>query len=82
MANLTYLISGSTGEWEVVVGLEVHAQVISALKPFSGAATAFGAEAKTQISLVGAVLWGMLPVPRRSGRASRSGRRRGGERCL
>ncbi|MFX5972528.1 hypothetical protein ABTE98_19200, partial [Acinetobacter baumannii] len=44
----TYTIHGDTGDWEVVVGLEVHAQVTSNAKLFSGAATAFGAEPNTQ----------------------------------
>jgi aspartyl-tRNA(Asn)/glutamyl-tRNA(Gln) amidotransferase subunit B len=57
-----YLIEGTTGPWEVVVGLEVHAQVISKAKLFSGAATAFGAEPNTQVSFVDAAFPGMLPV--------------------
>jgi aspartyl-tRNA(Asn)/glutamyl-tRNA(Gln) amidotransferase subunit B len=60
-----YRIQGATGEWEVVIGLEVHAQVTSASKLFSGAATAFGAEPNTQVSLVDAAMPGMLPVPNR-----------------
>ena len=60
-----YRIKGETGEWEVVVGLEVHAQVVSEAKLFSGAATAFGAEPNTQVSLVDAAMPGMLPVPNR-----------------
>ena len=60
-----YTIHGETGEWEVVVGLEVHAQVTSNAKLFSGAATAFGAEPNTQVSLVDAAMPGMLPVPNR-----------------
>jgi len=56
------LFRGATGDWEVVVGLEVHAQVISEAKLFSGAATAFGAEPNTQVSLVDAAMPGMLPV--------------------
>ena len=59
----SYRIQGSTGEWEVVVGLEVHAQVTSASKLFSGASTKFGAEPNTQVSLVDAAMPGMLPVP-------------------
>ncbi|MDH3476513.1 MAG: Asp-tRNA(Asn)/Glu-tRNA(Gln) amidotransferase subunit GatB, partial [Rhodospirillales bacterium] len=59
------LIKGSTGEWETVIGLEVHAQVISEAKLFSGAATAFGAEPNTQVSLVDAAMPGMLPVVNR-----------------
>lgn len=55
-------IQGATGEWEMVIGLEVHAQVISHSKLFSGAATAFGAEPNSQVSLVDAAFPGMLPV--------------------
>ena len=61
----TYRIHGATGEWEVVIGLEVHAQVTSNAKLFSGASTAFGAEPNTQVSLVDAAMPGMLPVPNR-----------------
>ncbi len=57
-----YRIQGATGDWEVVVGLEVHAQVTSNAKLFSGAATTFGAEPNTQVSLVDAAMPGMLPV--------------------
>ena len=57
-----YVIKGETCDWEVVIGLEVHCQVISKAKLFSGAATAFGAEANTQVSLVDAAMPGMLPV--------------------
>jgi len=60
-----YRINGATGDWEVVIGLEVHAQVVSNAKLFSGAATAFGAEPNTQVSLVDAAMPGMLPVPNR-----------------
>jgi aspartyl-tRNA(Asn)/glutamyl-tRNA(Gln) amidotransferase subunit B len=59
---MTYTLEGTTGTWEVVVGLEVHAQVISKAKLFSGAATAFGAEPNTQVSFVDAAFPGMLPV--------------------
>ena len=59
---MTYALQGSTGTWEVVVGLEVHAQVISNAKLFSGAATAFGAEPNSQVSFVDAAFPGMLPV--------------------
>ncbi len=59
---MAYAIEGSTGPWEVVVGLEVHAQVISNAKLFSGAATAFGAEPNSQVSFVDAAFPGMLPV--------------------
>jgi len=61
----TYRIQGATGEWEVVIGLEVHAQVTSKAKLFSGASTQFGAEPNTQVSLVDAAMPGMLPVPNR-----------------
>jgi aspartyl-tRNA(Asn)/glutamyl-tRNA(Gln) amidotransferase subunit B len=61
-----YRLKGETGEWEVVVGLEVHAQITAtASKLFSGAATAFGAEPNTQVSLIDAAMPGMLPVPNR-----------------
>src|ERR1700741_2770759 len=61
-----YRIKGETGEWEVVVGLEVHAQITaSKAKLFSGAATAFGGEPNTQVSLVDAAMPEMLPVPNR-----------------
>ena len=65
MTSSTYRIKGATGEWEVVIGLEVHAQVTSNSKLFSGAATAFGAEPNSQVSLVDAAMPGMLPVPNR-----------------
>ena len=56
------LMEGRTGSWEIVLGLEVHAQVISKAKLFSGAATDFGAEPNTQVSFVDAAMPGMLPV--------------------
>src|SRR5713226_8231207 len=56
------LIKGETGDWEIVLGLEVHAQVISDAKLFSGAPTTFGADPNTQVSLVDAAMPGMLPV--------------------
>lgn len=59
---MTYVIKGNTGDWEVVLGLEVHAQVTSKAKLFSGAATSFGAEPNQQVSLVDAAMPGMLPV--------------------
>jgi aspartyl-tRNA(Asn)/glutamyl-tRNA(Gln) amidotransferase subunit B len=65
MTDPAYRIHGATGEWEVVVGLEVHAQVTSHSKLFSSAATAFGAEPNSQVSLVDAAMPGMLPVPNR-----------------
>ena len=59
----SYRIHGATGEWEVVVGLEVHAQITSAAKLFSGASTKFGSEPNANVSLVDAAMPGMLPVP-------------------
>jgi aspartyl-tRNA(Asn)/glutamyl-tRNA(Gln) amidotransferase subunit B len=59
---MSYTIEGSSGPWEIVVGLEVHAQVISRSKLFSGAATDFGAPPNTQVSFVDAAMPGMLPV--------------------
>ena len=59
---MSYILSGETGDWEVVIGLEVHAQIISKSKLFSGAPTAYGAEPNTQVSLVDAAMPGMLPV--------------------
>src|SRR6476660_2366897 len=56
------LIKGASGDWEVVIGMEVHAQVTSQSKLFSGAATAFGGEPNSQVSLVDAAMPGMLPV--------------------
>jgi aspartyl-tRNA(Asn)/glutamyl-tRNA(Gln) amidotransferase subunit B len=56
------LMRGETGDWEVVIGLEVHAQIVSEAKLFSGAATAFGAAPNSQVSLVDAAMPGMLPV--------------------
>ena len=56
------MIEGRTGQWETVIGLEVHAQVVSKAKLFSGAATEFGAEPNTQVSPVDGAFPGMLPV--------------------
>ena len=56
------LIKGATGDWEVIIGLEVHAQVTSRSKLFSGASTAFGGEPNAHVSLVDAAMPGMLPV--------------------
>src|SRR5689334_23621665 len=56
------LIKGATGDWEVVVGMEVHAQVTSNAKLFSGASTAFGGAPNSHVSLVDAAMPGMLPV--------------------
>jgi aspartyl-tRNA(Asn)/glutamyl-tRNA(Gln) amidotransferase subunit B len=57
-----YWIEGKTGPWELVIGLEVHAQVVSRAKLFSGAATDFGGEPNSQVSFVDAAMPGMLPV--------------------
>jgi aspartyl-tRNA(Asn)/glutamyl-tRNA(Gln) amidotransferase subunit B len=59
---MSYTIEGATGPWEIVVGLEVHAQVTSRSKLFSGAATDFGAEPNSQVSFIDAGFPGMLPV--------------------
>jgi aspartyl-tRNA(Asn)/glutamyl-tRNA(Gln) amidotransferase subunit B len=56
------IIKGNTGDWEVVIGLEIHAQVSSNSKLFSGSSTEFGAEPNSQVSLVDAAMPGMLPV--------------------
>ncbi len=61
-AKASNLIPGATGDWEVVVGMEVHAQVASASKLFSGSSTAFGAAPNSHVSLVDAAMPGMLPV--------------------
>ena len=60
--NSKFLIDGEKGKWEVVIGLEVHAQVTSNSKLFSGSSTKFGAEPNTQVSLVDSAFPGMLPV--------------------
>ena len=57
-----YLVEGEKGKWEVVIGLEVHAQVTSNSKLFSGSSTKFGAQPNTQVSLVDSAFPGMLPV--------------------
>ena len=56
------LIAGATGDWEIVIGLEVHAQVNSKAKLFSGASTEFGGAPNSHVSLVDAAMPGMLPV--------------------
>ncbi|MBN9038527.1 MAG: Asp-tRNA(Asn)/Glu-tRNA(Gln) amidotransferase subunit GatB [Rhizobiales bacterium] len=56
------LVSGATGDWEIVIGMEVHAQVTSNAKLFSGASTEFGAAPNANVSLVDAAMPGMLPV--------------------
>ena len=60
--NSKFLIEGEKGKWEVIIGLEVHAQVTSNSKLFSGSSTKFGAEPNTQVSLVDSAFPGMLPV--------------------
>ncbi|MDA8586336.1 Asp-tRNA(Asn)/Glu-tRNA(Gln) amidotransferase GatCAB subunit B, partial [Rhodobacteraceae bacterium] len=68
MLDLTYeapkpkVIAGATGDWELVIGLEVHAQVASNAKLFSGASTTFGAEPNANVAFVDAAMPGMLPV--------------------
>ncbi|MBL4751542.1 MAG: Asp-tRNA(Asn)/Glu-tRNA(Gln) amidotransferase GatCAB subunit B, partial [Amylibacter sp.] len=68
MAALAYTepkpktIAGAKGDWELVIGLEVHAQVASKAKLFSGASTKFGAEPNSNVSFVDAAMPGMLPV--------------------
>ena len=59
---MSWTIEGNTGPWEIVVGLEVHAQVISNSKLFSGASTLFGGDPNSHVSLVDAGFPGMLPV--------------------
>ena len=61
-ATNSRLIKGATGDWEVVIGMEIHAQVTSNAKLFSGASTEFGGEPNSQVSLVDAAMPGMLPV--------------------
>ena len=62
IASESKLIRGATGDWEIIVGMEIHAQVSSRSKLFSGAATGFGAEPNSQVSFVDAAMPGMLPV--------------------
>lgn len=62
LVDKSKLISGATGDWEVVIGIEVHAQIKSESKLFSGAATSFGAEPNSCVSFVDAAMPGMLPV--------------------
>ena len=59
---MSKLINGKTGDWEIVIGIEVHAQIISQSKLFSGSSTSFGSEHNTQVSFVDAGMPGMLPV--------------------
>ena len=65
-ASPDQLIKGATGDWEIIVGMEVHAQVTSHAKLFSGASTAFGGEPNSHVSLVDAAMPGMLPVINRA----------------
>jgi len=60
--KFNYFINGEQGKWEVVIGLEVHAQVLSKSKLFSSSSTRFGADPNTQVSLVDSAFPGMLPV--------------------
>ncbi|GEO14451.1 Asp-tRNA(Asn)/Glu-tRNA(Gln) amidotransferase subunit GatB [Microvirga aerophila] len=60
--NPKKIIKGATGDWEIVIGMEIHAQVTSQAKLFSGASTAFGGEPNSHVSLVDAAMPGMLPV--------------------
>ena len=62
MSTVSKLIKGQTGDWEIVIGMEVHAQVSSNSKLFSGASTEFGAEPNNQVSFIDAGMPGMLPV--------------------
>ncbi len=62
MTTASNLVRGATGDWEIIVGMEIHAQVTSKSKLFSGASTAFGGEPNSHVSLVDAAMPGMLPV--------------------
>ncbi|MGI4747911.1 MAG: hypothetical protein ACRYFY_18005, partial [Janthinobacterium lividum] len=59
---MSYIIEGKTGPWELVIGLEVHAQVVSEAKLFSGASATYGGAPNSKVSLVDAAFPGMLPV--------------------
>ncbi|MGH1378421.1 MAG: Asp-tRNA(Asn)/Glu-tRNA(Gln) amidotransferase subunit GatB [Alphaproteobacteria bacterium] len=59
---MTQMVQGETGDWEIVIGMEIHAQISVESKLFSGASTSFGAAPNTQVSLVDAAMPGMLPV--------------------
>jgi len=59
---MSALVSGRTGDWEIVIGMEVHAQVVSNAKLFSGSSAVFGASPNHYVSLVDAAMPGMLPV--------------------
>ena len=62
VGSMNSLVRGITGDWEIVIGIEVHAQIISNSKLFSGSSTSFGADHNTQVSFVDAGMPGMLPV--------------------
>ena len=62
VGSVNNLVRGNTGDWEIVIGIEVHAQIISNSKLFSGSSTSFGADHNTQVSFVDAGMPGMLPV--------------------
>ena len=62
MERVDNLISGKKDKWEIVIGLEIHAQITSNSKLFSGSSTTFGAEPNCQVSLFDASMPGMLPV--------------------
>ena len=62
VVKMSNLVTGKTGDWEIVIGIEVHAQIISQSKLFSGSSTSFGSEHNTQVSFVDAGMPGMLPV--------------------
>ncbi len=59
---MSYIIQGETGDWEIVIGLEVHAQAITNAKLFSGASASYGSAPNENVSLVDAAMPGMLPV--------------------
>jgi aspartyl-tRNA(Asn)/glutamyl-tRNA(Gln) amidotransferase subunit B len=63
---MSYIIEGATGPWELVIGLEVHAQIVSNAKLFSGASAEYGAEPNSQVSFIDAGFPGMLPVINRA----------------
>ena len=62
VGSMNNFVRGNTGDWEIVIGIEVHAQIISNSKLFSGSSTSFGADHNTQVSFVDAGMPGMLPV--------------------
>ena len=62
MSDHSYTLAGATGDWEIVIGMEIHAQILSQSKLFSGASTSFGSAPNTNVSLVDAAMPGMLPV--------------------